>query len=139
MRGFVLADWTTVSGTSTTTTVTQSEDDYLDLSAFQDFQAWVEVDSIVAGGAPAPTLLLETAPLKEDVLFIALATGWRQASVALAPGVLSTKNVLNAATAKQIPLARWLRWRVDMSSAASTWSVTFRVHVAAHSVCLVGS
>lgn len=134
MRGFVLADWTTLRGTSASTGVTQSADAYLDLAAFEDFTAWVEVTDFVSGGATSPKIFVESAPMKDEVLFA--PTGWNQPSVGMAVGVSVVKNVLLNALPAQLPLARYLRWRVDMSGASSTWSVTFRIHVAAHSVCL---
>ena len=134
MRGFVLADWTTLRGTSATTGVTQSVDAYLDLAAYQDFTAWVELGDFVSGGATSPKILLESAPLKDEVLFS--PSGWSQPSAAMAVGVTVVKSVFATGLATQIPLSRYLRWRVDMAGASSTWSVTFRIYVAAHSVCL---
>jgi hypothetical protein len=134
MRGVLLVDWLTLRGTSSTTSVIQSDADYLDLSAYQDFTAWVEIEDFAAGGATAPTLWLETAPLKDEILFT--PAGGTQTSVALAVGLTTVTNVLNAPLADQVPLARWLRWRIALTGASSNWSVTFRVHVAVHSVCL---
>lgn len=134
MHGFVLQPWLTVKGTTTLTTLTQSEAGYLDLAPFEDYVAWIEVDELTATGVTTPTLWLETAPLKEEALFA--PTGASQTSVTLAIGVTTVKNILNAQVATQIPLARFLRWRIEMTGASAIWSATFQVHVAAHSLCL---
>ena len=137
MKGFLLADWTTLRGTAATPTVIQSEADYLDLSAYQDFVAWVEVQDVNTGGSTAQTLWLESAPTLDEVFFTGNSTG-AQTSVPITVGLTTITNVLNAPLANgQIPLSRWLRWRVAMTAPGSLWSVTFRVHVAAHSVCVV--
>lgn len=136
MRGLLLTDWMTLRGTSATTSIVQSEPDYLDLSAYQDFVAWVEVDEISAVGATAPTLWLETAPIKDEILFAPPLQGGAHTSVPIVVGLTTITNVLNAPLVNQIPLARWLRWRVAMVGVSTKWSVTFRVHVAAHSMCL---
>ncbi len=134
MHGILLQPWTTIKGTSTTTSLAQGDDDALDLSAFEDFVAWVEVKELTAGGAASPTLVLETAPAKDELLFS--PTGGNQTSVPLAVGVSTVRNLLNAPLVGQIPLARFLRWRVSMSGASSVWSVTFQVHLAAHAARL---
>lgn len=134
MHGLILCDWTTLQGTSTSTTIVQSESRYLDLAAYEDFVAWIEVMDLASGGGLAK-IFLETAPLKDEALFAA-PSGFTQTNIALAVGTVTARNLFNSRPASQVPLARWLRWRIDMSGASSTWNVTFRVHVAAHSMCL---
>ncbi len=139
MHSLLFQDIVTVYGTTTTTSVAQSDAEALDLAAYQDFSASIEVMALAAGGAPSPKLWLETAPLKEEALFASPQDGL-QTNVPLVVGLTTTRNILNAplrdTTAQQIPLARWLRWRLDLASASSSWSVTFRIHLAAHSVWL---
>ena len=139
MHSFLLQDIVTIKGTSANTSIAQVEHEYLDLEAYQDFTGWVEVFALDAGGAGLPTLWLETAPLKDNALFV--PQGGSQTRVPLSVGVLTGRNVMNAPMFDnlgrlQIPTARWLRWRLDIFVASSNWSVTFRIHVAAHSVCL---
>lgn len=133
MHGFLLQPWVTIQGTSTTTQLAQTETEYLDLAAFEDFTAWVEIKSLTAGGATSPSLFLESAPFKEDALFS--PSGGTHVSVPLAVGLATARNILNASVPTQIPLARFLRWRLSMTGASALWSVTFQVHVAAHSLC----
>ena len=139
MHPFLLQDIVTIKGTSANTSLAQAEHEYLDLAAYQDFTGWVEVLALDSGGAGIATLWLETAPLKDDGLFVPQGSG--QTRVVLSVGVVTARNVLNAPMFDnlgrlQIPTARWLRWRLDMLGAVSNWSVTFRIHVAAHSECL---
>lgn len=138
MRSLTLQDWLTLRGPSTLTTFIQSASDYLDMSAFEDYVAWVEIRELTYTGTGTPQLVLETAPIQEDEFFA--ATGLpsaQQTYVPLALGVTTAKNILNVPNpTNQIPLARWLRWRLSMPSPTSTWSLTFRVKLAAHSYCL---
>lgn len=133
MHGVLLQDWVTVTGGSGNPTAVQSASEMLDLEAFQDVVGFVEVTDLNKGGATSATLYLDTAPLKDDPLFTPqLAT---QANGPLAVGTFAIKNLLTGPLIF-IPLSRFLRWRIVMSGATSTWSVTFRVHVAAHSVVM---
>ena len=140
MDDFLMQDLVTIQGQTTTKSVAQSAPDYLDLKAYQDFSAWVDVVGVDLGGAASATLRLETAPLQDDAFF--LATGGVQTSMPLVVGVTRLRNILNAPRPNalgnwQIPLARWLRWRLDFPFGSTTkWSVTFRIFIAAHSVCL---
>ncbi len=50
MHALVLQDWTTIRGSSTNT-VTQGADQWLDMTAFQDVQFWLDVREVTLGGA----------------------------------------------------------------------------------------
>jgi hypothetical protein len=134
MRGVVLQPWITVKGNSSVTSFIQSEVDYLDCAAYQDFIAWVDVKELSNGGAVPATLYIESAPLKEEALFF--PSGGTHCSLPLSVGLNAVKNILNGQQALQIPLARWLRWRIAMGAPSATWSVTFQIHLAVHSMCL---
>jgi hypothetical protein len=134
MRGVVLQPWVTVKGSSSVTSFTQSEVDWLDCAPYQDYLVWLEVKELSDGGAVPAWLFLETAPTKEELLFS--PSGGAHPIMPLAVGVFGTKNILNGQAALQIPLGRWLRWRISMGAPSATWSVTFQIHLALHSTCL---
>lgn len=137
MHGFLLQDWVTITGGSATPIAIQSTDGVLDLEAFQDFVGFVEVTDLNKGGATSATLYLESAPLNDDPLFTAqpavAGVAAMQPNAALAVGTFAIKNLLTGPTVF-VPLARFLRWRIVMAGASTPWSVTLRIHVAAHSI-----
>lgn len=111
-----MQQWTTVSGP--TTGLTQAEDEYLDVMGYQDIVIYPQFASV---SAFVPTLTLETAPAKEEGLFLTLAS--QAASTTLAPIVVR----YSGGTPANPPLARYLRWRLSSSGA---WTVTMRIIVA---------
>jgi len=120
MHSFVLQDWITIRG-STTTPVNQGEVGWLDLAPYEDIQFWFDVREFTG----AITFNFQTAPIKEEILFQTMLTG----TVALI-GSLSNPYV-NRITATT-PLARYVRWQ--LVGPASTWDTTFRVLVAANAL-----
>jgi len=119
MYGLVLQDWVTVSG-STTAMLVQDESDWLDMTPFQDLTAWIQVNE----ATNAPSLYLETAPSKDDVLFVSMSAGGFPLST---PGVQVGQLQLGLAA---VPLAQFLRWRI--APVVSGWDVTFRILLAAN-------
>ena len=117
MHAFVLQDWVTIQGGAAT--ITQSEQDWLDLSPYQDVTFWLHVTQ--ASGSPSVTY--QTSPSEDDVLFQSM-TG---SAVALAGGTVTvTKVIMESAPA---PVARFVRWQV---TGTPPWQVTFRIFVAAN-------
>lgn len=102
MYSFVLQDWINLSGTGN---IIQTEQDWLDLTPFQDIVAWVDVREV--GGGFAPRLYLETAPSKDDILFVSMMVTPLTLSVAPNPTVI---QLVMGSTA--VPIAQFLRWRV---------------------------
>jgi hypothetical protein len=127
MRAFVLQDWITIRGASTITSVIQMEVQYAQLDAFQDVVFWLQVPEVTTGGGTV-TLNYETAPLKDESLFAAMATAGISAAAMTPPTI--TKVLLGQNPA--IPLSRWVRWRLSQSGATSAWDVTFRVLLVAN-------
>lgn len=127
MYSFVLQNWITINGTSSTPIV-QTEQDWLEMSPYQDVVAWIDVREFT--GTQAPTLALETAPAKDDILFVSMTS--------------TTINMLVTTTAPQIvqflmgtttvPVAQFLRWKVTgfPTGTPPLWDVTFRIFVAAN-------
>lgn len=123
MNGFIMQDWVTIRGATTTTSVTQSESAWLDAMKFQDIAFWLEVRNMT-GAAGSLTMNYETAPIKDESLFLtATPLGLQIISVQAAPFVKSIVLATNPAT----PLSRWVRWRIAQSGAGVTWDVTFRI------------
>lgn len=111
----VLQDWGTFSGTAG---FTQAERDYVDVTDLQDIVIYPQFSSITG----TPTVTFESAPLKEEALFLAI-------SAAITPSTTLAAIVVRYAsgTPTNPPLAKYLRWRV---AASGTWSLTMRLLVA---------
>jgi hypothetical protein len=113
MRSILLQDWTTVRGVGNTTTITQSEADWLDLEPYSDVVIWVEV----AEATGTPYVLFDTAPVAIEALF---------QTIDFVPGIASATPVIRKVFANVVqgfPLARFLRWRV-LSQSAGTEQLT---------------
>jgi hypothetical protein len=127
MRAFVLQDWVTIRGASTVTSIIQMEPNYGQLDAFQDAIFWLQVSEVTTG-AGTITMNYETAPLKDESLFAAMATAGIS-TVAMTPPTI-TKVLLS--TNPTVPLSRWVRWRLSQTGATSAWDLTFRVLLVAN-------
>jgi hypothetical protein len=135
----VLQKWVTIrgsgSGSPAVLSITQDEEDWLDVSDYADAVFWIDVREVSSTPAATPVILyLETAPFKDESLFTSAApptyltasagpvvtgTAAGAVSAALAPAALSVA-----------PLGRWLRWRIATTTAASgVWDATFRIRV----------
>lgn len=133
MDAKVLQDWTTVRGASTVVTITQNESDWLDVSQYQDVTFFLLVREVASGGAVAPLLKYQTAPLKDERLFTAMASIPLLAASLAAPNVtavLTSTFTTNTA----VGLGAWLRWQIVPNGPSSTWDVTFRIVVALNRV-----
>lgn len=128
MYSFVLQNWTSIAGISFTS-VTQTEQDWLDLTPFQDIVAWVDVKEV--SGSPVPQLFLETAPSKDERLFVAMAGAPFTMAVSAAVPPVPTVIQLLLGTAAT-PIAQYLRWRLQPQSVGGIWDVTFRILIAAN-------
>jgi len=135
MHTFVLQDWITVRGQNSSatyaTTIVQSENDWLDLSPFQDLFVWVMVAEISYGSGGSVALYLDTSPTEDESLFQSMTSG-----AAFSPIVVSaTPQVIKLPMlSANVPLARFLRWRlVAAGTASNAWDLTFRIVVAANS------
>lgn len=112
-QAVLLQDWTSVQGNSSSDSVTQSADTWLDLSPYSDVVFFFDRKDFSGSGL---TIRFQTSPTTDDSLFQDMAT----VSVS-ATGV--TQTIVRFADAS-VPLARWVRWKVDASAA---WRLTFRV------------
>jgi hypothetical protein len=125
MDCFLLQDWVTVQGSSAVTVLTQGENGWLDLSAYQDIVGWLDVKEFSA----TPLVGYQTSCTKDDALFVTMAP----------PGGLPTSPTTGVTTTALLkgfatpPLARWLRWQIAVSPSAA-WSITFRIFIAANRI-----
>jgi len=69
MHAFILQDWNTIRGASTIATVIQSEDNWLDLTPYQDVMFWVDCRAFTG---TTVQIQFQTSPTKDDSLFTAL-------------------------------------------------------------------
>jgi len=118
MRALLMQGWTTVRGSSGILKVIQGEDQWLDLTPYQDAAFWIDCREITG----TPSLTIETAPARDDSLFAALVPAFT-----LTP---SQTPVVKAAMLAQTatPLARFARWKLTVAS--GVWDATFRIWAA---------
>lgn len=109
----LLQDWITIQGNSSSDAVIQSADGWRDLQPITDVVFFLERKDYSGSGL---TLHYQTSPTSDDSLFQDMAT------VAIAATGL-TQTIVRFADAS-VPLARWVRWKVDASAA---WRLTFRI------------
>lgn len=122
----VLQDWTTIRGASSIAGINQGESEWLDTSQYQDVTFWLLLRDVTLGGGTALNLIYQTAPIKDDRLFVSLG------SVSLASASLSVPTTTAIITTRftsntTVGLAAWLRWRLVPTGATSSWDATFRV------------
>lgn len=117
MHTFILQDFTTIRGASSTT-ITQNESGWLDLTPYQDLVFWIETRELTG----AVTLRLQTSPTKDEAMFTDII-----ASFALSVTVTQKPALLGVATC---PVARYVRW--VLVGPASTWDAMLRIYVAAN-------
>ena len=123
MQTIELQDWLTLKCQSTVTSFTQEASKWLDVSAFKDIVLWLEVRGVTSGGASSFTLNYETSPSVDEALFTAI-----NAPIALAVGGPTVTKVLTSSAS--VPIARYVRWKINQTGATGSWDVTFRVFVA---------
>ena len=121
---------TLLGPTSTPFVVGQPEPRWLDLSGYQDIVAFIDVKKVDNGQSMGLTIALQTAPIRDETLFMNVT----------APLVIAAEGLAIAKMFKDttsFPLSRWLRWQVALTSAPMIpWTVTFRIWIAAS---LIGS
>jgi hypothetical protein len=135
MYGYTLQDWITIRGATSVSSITQGEQGWMGFAPYQDIVFWLDVREITLGGATSINMNFETAPTKDDILFMPMLTSFAMAVTNPTPTV---KPVLLSSSTPLIPLARWARWRLSVvGTATSSWDVTFRILCAANAVSVV--
>jgi hypothetical protein len=128
MRAFVLQDWVTIRGATAVNTVIQNEASYAQLDAYQDVAFWLQVAEFTLPGTGTLTMNYETAPIKDESLFSAMATKSITATIMTPPFISNVILSQNPA----VPLSRWVRWHLTTASATAAWDVTFRILLVAN-------
>jgi hypothetical protein len=121
MHALQLCDWTVVR-VPTIATITQGEDQWLDLAPFQECVIWVDCRE----ATNTVTLSLQTSPTKDEAYFKNLV-----ATITLASGPTPTAYTALLDSAPT-PLARWLRWQFA-STIIGPADAQFRIWVSANS------
>jgi hypothetical protein len=135
MHGHVLQDFVTIRGASTVTTVTQTESAWLDVTPYQDLFAWIDVREVTLGTWTGIQINLQTAPIKDEFLFVNL-----QATPLSVTGALSTPSIIQViysagSGTNKVALGSLLRWQLaPTGGTASTWDITFRIAVCCNMV-----
>jgi hypothetical protein len=133
MHSFVLQDFITIRGATTQTTINQSEHEWLDLGPYEDLIAWIDVREITTGGATNVQFNLQTAPVKDELLFVNM-----QASPLTATGPVTGTNMVQKILLSQnpqVPVGRWVRWQLVLNgTATAAWDAVFRILLCANSV-----
>jgi hypothetical protein len=131
MYSYILQDWTTLNVSAQWTSVVQSEADWLSFQPYQDIVVWVETRSANAAGADCVDIQFETSPSRDESLFLPM-----RPAVALTPGTPAVVPVvLSQIVPPDVPLARWVRWRLKINGApAADWGAAFRVQCTANAI-----
>jgi hypothetical protein len=116
VEALLLADFTTVRGTSSTI-VTQPSYGWLDLGEIEDVVLYTDCRETTNAN-----LVFETSPAPIDGAFVTLIPQF-----ALATG-LRTDAVFSSFA--NVPVSRYLRWKLSGSS--NPWDASFRIWVAAY-------
>ncbi len=132
MYGYLVQDWITIMSRTTGVTVTQSEADWMSFQPYQDIVFWLEVKSVTLAGLTSITLDYETAPAKDDSLFVKMIT-----TTALTAAVSRQDKVLLSQN-PTVPLARWVRWKLTPTGTPTgDWGLCFRIYAAANAVSAI--
>lgn len=135
MHGFVLQDFTTIRGATSVSTITQGENGWLDVSAYQDLFAWIDVREVTLSSANNIQFNLQTAPIKDEFLFTNL-----QATPLQVTGALTAPSIIQViysagSTPNKVALGAWLRWQLVLNGTPSAaWDITFRIAVTCNHV-----
>jgi hypothetical protein len=125
MDTFLAQDWiTATAGTAGAITLVQSEVQWLDLAAYRDVVAWLDVKR---SSSVTIAVTYESAIAKEDSLFatMGLVNPLAGASLTVTPMLQD----LQTGGANTAPLARWFRWKVAVPV---NQDLVFRLWIAAN-------
>ena len=135
MHDFVLQDFTTIRG-AYNVSVTQSESSWLDLEEYEDLIVWLDIREITlpTGTSASVTLNLQTAPIKDEYLFVNMVTGYTNTTGAPPTSAQIFKVIL--AQNPTVPLGRFVRWQIvpTVNGGSAVWDMTFRILCCANQV-----
>lgn len=121
MYALLLQDWITLAGPDPTPMI-QNENDWLDMSPYQDVVVWLEVNGTLTAPSTPADLAIETSPSKDDALFQPMTS-----ATSMVMGV-TVFQLLMGSTA--VPVAQFLRWKI--TGVSTPWHSTFRILLAAN-------
>lgn len=131
MYGYMLQDWFTARLASSQADLIQSESDWMSFQPYQDIIFWLEATSVTLDGATNIQVSYETSPTKDNSLFLPMTA----AEVLTAPTTQPTITKVLLSQNPDVPLARWVRWRIAVTGTPTTeWGLCFRIHCAANAV-----
>jgi hypothetical protein len=126
MHCFELQSWVFLRTSPTQTqTISQSENAWLDLSAFRDVTLWVEIERATLGSGGTAYLNFQTNASKEEDLFQNIV------QLNFASGLLGVTVAPVHLDIATTPLARWLRWQFTTTNQSTRSEITFRAWAAA--------
>jgi hypothetical protein len=131
MHSIVSQDWVTIRGQSASepATITQGTNGWLELAAYQDVVAWLDVRELTLSGGTVQ-MAYQTAPSADESLFAMMSGPLATVPFSPSVGVTVTTLLKQQLTA---PLARWFRWQLTTSGTFSTaWDITFRLFLSAN-------
>src|ERR1700722_4634184 len=120
MHGFILENFTTIRGNSNTLTITQSEGGWHDLSGYQDVTVWLDIREVTLTGNTNVQFNLQTAPIKDEFLFVNMETSPFQATTGLTVPkvrVITLDQLALSSSPINVPLGRFVRWQLVAASA----------------------
>ena len=129
MHAFVLQDFVTIRGGSTVATITQSEHEWLQLDGYEDLVVWIDVREVTLANNTFVQINLQTAPLKDEFLFVNMESAPLTVAAALSTPSIR-KIIMAGSTAPAVPLGKFVRWQLVTSNGGSvnnSWDVTFRI------------
>jgi hypothetical protein len=140
MRGFVLQDWVTIRGATAITQITQNESGWLSLEMYQDAIFWLQASEVTLGGATTINVNYQTAPIKDEPLFVNLGSGGPALTAAAQMPTPKITSIILSAIGSNTPLSRWVRWQlVPTASPAGIWDITFRILVSCNQLFTSGT
>ncbi len=95
---------------------------------------WIDIREITLGGAASIAFNLQTAPIKDEYLFVTMEATPLAATTALtAPSV--RKVILAVSSTWSVPLGKFVRWQlVPNISPTAVWDASFRILMCANPI-----
>lgn len=132
MYSYLLQDWISLHLNPQQPSITQSEADWMSFQPYQDIIFWLDVRGVTLADAKDIFLAYETAPAKDEGLFLPMV---EPVSLSNLVGGSPTVSKVILSLNPNVPLARWVRWRLFATGEPrADWGVTIRIHCAANAV-----
>jgi hypothetical protein len=108
---------------STTAIYTQPERDWVGVGGVENFVGTFDVHEVNIPVGATLTCFLETAAERDDRLFKPM----RAAGTVVTVGVTNIQVLLAQIQDPDLPVLRWIRWRLELTVVQGPWNVTFRI------------